>query len=79
MVLVSIHPFGGGNGRIGRLLVNMILLKNGYPVLVLSSSLSNMFNHAVEMSHQGDFTAFARLLGQAIFRSLQVYEDALGL
>ncbi len=30
--LVSIHPFKDGNGRVSRLVMNMILLKHGYPI-----------------------------------------------
>jgi Fic family protein len=33
--LVDIHPFVGGNGRVARLLMNLLLLRNGYPIAIL--------------------------------------------
>ncbi|WP_394803528.1 Fic family protein [Niabella hibiscisoli] len=34
---VRIHPFDDGNGRLARLLLNYVLLKNGYTPVVIKS------------------------------------------
>jgi hypothetical protein len=73
-----IHPFRDGMGRMGRILINLILMKHGYPMLVLPTTLTSMFDRGVEMGHKGDLFLFTRLVAEASFRSLQVYQDALG-
>ncbi len=50
--LVSIHPFIDGNGRTARLVMNLILLRNGYPVTVINSENSKRqdYYNALEQS-----------------------------
>ncbi len=47
----TIHPFGDGNGRIGRLITNFILNKNGYPMLDIRYTDRRSYYNALERSN----------------------------
>ena len=47
---VTIHPFGDGNGRISRLIVNFILDRKTYPMLDIPYENRNSYYNALERS-----------------------------
>jgi Fic family protein len=56
----KIHPFGDGNGRIGRLLLNCILWKNGYPMLIFEYRKRKAYYKALQRNEEGFTNYFIR-------------------
>ena len=68
---VSIHPFRDGNGRTGRLLMNLLLLKTGYPIVVISNQVRKAYIDAiVEAQQQNDRSQLLMLILDAAQRAL---------
>jgi hypothetical protein len=54
--------------------MNILLLKQGYPILAFAPSLSVLFNRAVSNGVCGNYTSmFSRLLTEVVFASFRAY------
>lgn len=53
-VFESTHPFRDGNGRVGRLLINFVLRKNGLPMINIKYKDRMEYYKALETGNKGD-------------------------
>ena len=76
---VDIHPFIDGNGRTARLLLNIYLMRNGYPPVILLKVEREKYIDTIEKARKGGgISHFANFVARAVDRSLSIYLDALG-
>src|SRR3989344_3621017 len=56
----KIHPFGDGNGRIGRLLINFILWNNECPTIIIEYKKRKSYYKALQKDEEGFVSYFFR-------------------
>lgn len=56
----KIHPFGDGNGRIGRLIINKVLWDAGYPMLIIEYKKRTSYYKALSMDEDKFVSYFMR-------------------
>jgi hypothetical protein len=66
----QIHPFLDGNGRTGRLVLNLILVRLGYPPAIIFKQQRTRYLAALRRGDQGDFGALGEFIARAILDNL---------
>jgi Fic family protein len=52
-----IHPFGNGNGRVGREIFNYMITKNGYPPMLFLGKERDSYISALHSGDEGDYVS----------------------
>lgn len=77
---VGIHPFIDGNGRTSRLLLNLELIKAGFPPVVINVEDRLEYYKALDCAHTtGDYEPFLALMEKVVTKSFEPYFYVLGV
>ncbi|HZO94916.1 MAG TPA: Fic family protein [Candidatus Baltobacteraceae bacterium] len=74
--IARLRPFRVGNGRVARLLANLLAYRRGLPPLVLDARARRTYPAALQAGLAGDVVPLARLAGASLARGLERLRDA---
>lgn len=74
--LVYVHPFADGNGRVARLLMNLMLMRYWFPIAIVTREDRMRYHDALEDSQTSDLSPFLALVSECVYESLEEYERA---
>jgi Fic family protein len=69
--LERIHPFRDGNGRVGRLILNLLLVRHGAPPAILYKSNRTMYLRALAKADSGDPGPLGEIIARAVRHSVE--------
>lgn len=75
----AVHGFEDGNGRVGRLLLDLMLMQEGYPPALLLVDWRSDYIEALMRANTGHYDHLLYLIGQAVEDGLDWYLQTVAL
>lgn len=75
-MLLGIHPFVEGNGRVARLVLNLHLIRAGYPITLMLQGWRLRYIRALEHARHGRYNPIVNLVGRAVEVGLDIFLEA---
>ncbi|WMX15901.1 Fic family protein [Aureispira sp. CCB-E] len=69
---IAIHPFGDGNGRMGRILMNLILMQNGFMPAIVPLKSRDSYYLALNDSTAEDMRPLVEYVGRNLIQSMEL-------
>lgn len=74
---VQIHPFRDGNGRVARLIMNLTLLRSGYPIAIIQRVDRKKYYDTLLKADKGNLAPFTDFIASTVEQTLDTYLRAI--
>lgn len=73
--LVKIHPFTDGNGRVARLIMNLILMCKGFPPAIIKNNEKLTYYDSLEKADKGNLKPFIKIVLTEVEKTIDLILD----